>query len=210
MALPKGRILSDVHPFLKATGIEAEQAFHDNQTRKLAFKTNIENFDLIKVRSFDVATLVAFGAAHLGIVGSDVIMEHQYDECFSPVNLNIGQCRLVVAKMAHENFKHSTQLRVATKYPNLTRRHFHSRNIQIQTIKLHGAIELAPLLGICDYIVDLVSTGRTLKANHLVEVETISEVSSYLIVNRNSARAIPDLINPWIKRFEEQTSQNGF
>ncbi len=205
IALPKGRVLEAVRAYFKPIGIIPEKAFDDTNSRKLSFTTNIKNLNLIRARSFDVATLVAFGAAQFGILGSDVIEECQYDELFSPVNLNIAKCRLSLAKpLQKQTFSgHSHQMRIATKYPITTKNYFANRAIQVQCIKLHGAIELAPSLGIADYIVDMVSSGATLKANHLREITKIADVSTRLIVNRNSARAMPGLINPWIQRFRD-------
>ncbi|MEQ9198501.1 MAG: ATP phosphoribosyltransferase, partial [Rhodospirillales bacterium] len=163
--------------------------------------------DLIRVRSFDVATFVAFGAAQLGIAGSDVIMEFNYSELYAPLDLKIGGCRLSVAApeqlVRDEDPSTWSHVRVATKYPEITRRHFAARGVQAECIKLNGAMELAPSLGLCRRIVDLVSSGATLKANGLVEVETIADISSRLIVNRPALKTRSDEISRWIDRFRE-------
>ena len=147
IALPKGRILKEVLPLVRAAGIEPEPAFDDPNSRLLQFATNIENLSLIRVRSFDVATFVAFGAAQLGVVGNDVLLEFDYPELFAPVDLNIGHCRLAVAEpeemVLHDDPKRWSHVRVATKYPTLTRRHFAARGVQAECIKLNGAMELA-------------------------------------------------------------------
>ena len=188
LAVPKGRILEEALPLLARAGIVPEPAFSDEGSRALRFKTNRPDIDLIRVRAFDVATFVAHGAAQLGIVGSDVLAEFAYSELYAPVDLGIGHCRLSVAEpaalAATDDPRGWSHVRVATKYPHLTRKHFEARGVQAECIKLNGAMELAPLLDLAPRIVDLVSSGRTLKENGLVEVETIMEVSSRLIANR--------------------------
>ena len=188
IAVPKGRILSEALPLLARVGIVPEAAFSDPDSRALRFATNRVDTSLIRVRAFDVATFVAHGAASLGIVGSDVLMEFAYSELYAPVDLRIGHCRLSVAEPAELAAKDDprgwSHVRIATKYPHVTRRHFEARGVGAECVKLNGAMELAPLLGLAPRIVDLVSSGRTLKENGLVEVETIAEVSSRLIVNR--------------------------
>ena len=204
MALPNGRILGEVMPLLRQIGITPEPAFDDPSTRQLRFRTSEPLLDLIRVRSFDAATFVAFGAAQLGIAGNDVLMEFDYSEIYAPLDLDVGHCRLSVAATAgshgQEDVRRSSHIRVATKYPEVTRRHFASRGIQAECIKLNGAIELAPRLGLCRYIVDLVETGATLKANGLVEIEAIAEVSSRLIVNRPALKTRPEEVGGWIER----------
>ena len=195
IALPKGRVLDAGIEMLAKIGITPEPAFFDKDSRQLRFATNRTDVDLVRVRSFDVATFVAFGAAHLGIAGSDVLLEFEYAELYAPLDLGIGVCRLVVAEpeamRAGDDPRRWSHVRVATKYPNLTRRHFAARGVQAECIKLHGAMELAPALGLCRRIVDLVETGSTLRANGLVEVETIAEVSSRLVVNRVALKTRP-------------------
>lgn len=207
LAVPKGRILKELVPLLKTVGIEPEAAFSDESSRQLRFRTNLPEIEVVRVRSFDVATFVAFGAAHLGVAGNDVLMEFDYPEIYAPVDLNIGHCRLSVAEP--QSLKKSddptrwSHIRVATKYPSVTRAHFAARGVQAECIKLNGAMELAPALGLCRRIVDLVSTGGTLSANELVEVETIAEVTSKLIVNRAALKTHPTALNSWIDRFRE-------
>jgi len=207
IALPKGRILGEVMPLLRAAGIEPEPEFSSESSRKLRFETSVPNIDIVRVRSFDVATFVAFGAAHLGVVGNDVLMEFDYPEIYAPQDLGIGACRLVVAEpadlLATDHPERWSHVRVATKYPNLTRRHFAARGVHAECIKLNGAMELAPIMGLCRRIVDLVSTGATLKANGLVEVEQIARVTSRLAVNRAAWKTRADEIDFWLGRFRE-------
>ncbi len=207
LALPKGRILEEVMGVVRLAGIEPEPAFDDSGDRRLRFSTNLANLDIIRVRSFDVATFVAFGAAHLGVCGNDVLMEFDYPEIYSPVDLRLGRCRLVVAEpedmIGGDDPATWSSLRVATKYPALTQRHFAGRGVQAECIKLSGAMELAPQLGLCRRIVDLVSTGATLKANGLVEVEQIAAITSRLAVNRTAWKTRPDEIGHWIAKFRE-------
>lgn len=206
LALPKGRILAEMMPILHRAGIEPEAAFDDPKSRALRFATSDPRLDLIRVRSFDVATFVAFGAAHFGVCGNDVVMEFDYPELYAPLDLEAGKCRLVVAApaavVAVDNPTQWSHVRVATKYPNLTQRHFAQRGVQAECIKLSGAIELAPMLGLCRRIVDLVSTGATLKSNGLVEIETITEVSSRLVVNRAALKTRAMALGAWIERFQ--------
>ncbi len=205
LALPKGRILKQVMPVVRHAGIEPEPAFDDDDDRRLRFTTNLPGFDIIRVRSFDVATFVAFGAAHMGVCGNDVLMEFDYPEIYAPVDLGVGVCRLVVAEpedmVADDDPTTWSTLRVATKYPSLTQSHFAARGVQAECIKLNGAVELAPQLGLCRRIVDLVSTGATLKANELVEVEQIAAITSRLAVNRAAWKTRPDEIGHWIGKF---------
>ena len=204
MVLPNGRILGEVMPLLRRAGIEPEPAFDDPASRQLQFRTSEPGLDLIRVRSFDAATFVAFGAAQLGIAGNDVLMEFDYSEIYAPLDLDVGHCRLAVAATGdaagQEDIRRSSHIRVATKYPEATRRHFAARGIQAECVKLNGAVELAPSLGICRHIVDLVETGATLKANGLIEIETIAEVSSRLIVNRPALKTRPEVVGSWIAR----------
>ncbi|MEQ8251533.1 ATP phosphoribosyltransferase [Oceanibaculum nanhaiense] len=207
LALPKGRILKEVMPLVRKAGIEPEAAFEDEHSRQLTFATNHPEISIIRVRSFDVATFVAFGAAHLGVAGSDVLMEFNYSEIYAPLDLGIGKCRLSVAEpvdlAGRDDPRRWSHVRVATKYPDITRRHFAARGVQAECIKLNGAMELAPSLGLCRRIVDLVSTGATLKANGLVEVEQIAEISSRLAVNRAALKTRPEQMMHWIDRFRE-------
>ncbi len=207
LALPKGRILKDVAPMLAQVGIAPEPAFDDPDARQLRFKTNIQGLSIIRVRSFDVATFVAFGAAHLGVAGNDVLMEFDYAELYAPVDLNIGHCHIAVAEprdmVGRDDPSQWSHIRVATKYPEITKRHFAARGVQAECIKLNGAMELAPTLGLCRRIVDLVSSGATLRENGLVEVEKIADITSCLIVNRAALKTRPAEIQPWIQKFQE-------
>jgi ATP phosphoribosyltransferase len=205
LAIPKGRILVETLPMLARVGIVPEPAFSDEDSRALRFATNHPDIGLIRVRAFDVATFVAHGAAQLGIVGSDVLMEFDYSELYAPVDLDIGHCRLSVAEpaemAARDDPRGWSHVRVATKYPNLTRRHFESRGVQAECVKLNGAMEIAPVLGLSSRIVDLVSSGGTLKANGLVEVEVIAQVSARLIVNRAAFKTRAAEIAPLVDAF---------
>ena len=207
LALPEGRILREVMPLVRSVGIEPEPAFDDGVARQLRFATNRPDIDVVRVRSFDVATFVAFGAAHLGVAGADVLMEFDYPEIYAPLDLGVGRCRLAVAEpedmVARDDPATWSHVRVATKYPSLTARHFAARGVQAECIKLNGAVELAPELGLCRRIVDLVSSGATLAANGLVEVELIAEVTSRLAVNRAAWKTRADEIGTWIERFRE-------
>lgn len=204
IAIPKGRILAEVLPLLAAVGIDPEAAFADEDSRALAFSTSRPDIGLIRVRAFDVATFVAHGAAQLGVVGSDVLMEFDYSELYAPVDLDIGHCRVSVAEpatlAAQDDPRSWSHVRVATKYPALTGRYFEARGVQAECVKLNGAMEIAPKLGLADRIVDLVSSGRTLKENGLVEVEVIAEVSARLVVNRAAFKTRPEIV-PLVEAF---------
>ncbi len=205
IALPKGRLLESVLPILTAAGLKPEDEFFDGKSRRLEFDTSDPDVGLIPVKPFDVATFVAFGSADLGLVGADVIHEFGYEEIYIPVDLGLGHCRLSVAatpEVASQPMEHLSHLRIATKYPNLTRNFFAQKGIQAECVKLNGAIELAPKLGLCPYIVDIVTTGNTLKANGLVEMETILEATSRLIVNRNSFKTKSERLGHWITAFQ--------
>lgn len=207
LAVPKGRIFRELIPLMRRVGIEAAPELEDENSRLLRFATNQQGLDIISVRSFDVATFVAFGAAQLGVVGNDVLMEFDYPELYAPVDLRIGKCRLAVAEphavRQRDDPARWSHIRVATKYPEVTRRHFAARGVQAECIKLNGALELAPGLGLCRRIVDLVATGATLAANDLVEIEHIADVTSRLIVNRTALKTRSAELNPWIERFRE-------
>ena len=201
-AVPKGRILDEALPLMARAGVVPEAAFHDKANRALSFACEGSAMRLIRVRAFDVATFVAHGAAQLGIVGSDVVEEFAYPDLYAPVDLAIGHCRLSVAEPAGQvpGEGRASHLRVASKYPNLTRRHFESQGIQAEVVKLNGAMELAPGLGLAGRIVDLVSSGRTLKDNGLTETSTILEVSARLIVNR-AALKTDERVGALVDRF---------
>ena len=207
LALPKGRILEEIMPLIARAGIEPEAAFSDTSSRKLRFSTNHANLDIVRVRSFDVATFIIFGAAHIGIAGQDVLMEFDSSQIYAPVDLGVGECRMIVAEPAEmapdDNPQRWSHIRIATKYPEITRRHFASRGVQAECIKLNGSMEIAPSMGLCSRIVDLVSTGSTLRANGLVEVEEIAQITSRLAVNRAALKTRPNEINYWVQNFRE-------
>lgn len=203
IAIPKGRIQQELAPLLDKVGIHPEQAFFDDEERQLQFACKEPGVSLIRVRSFDVATFVAFGAAQIGFAGSDVLMEFEYSDLYTPLDLGIGKCRLCVAGVAGKNtdFTRESHVRIATKYPNITRRYFADQGIQAECIKLNGAMELAPKLGLAEHIVDLVSSGKTLKANGLAEIATIADVSSRLVVNRAAFKTQSKEIGALIDKF---------
>lgn len=211
-AVPKGRILDEALPVMARAGVEPDAEFHDPKSRALAFACTRPDMRLIRVRAFDVATFVAHGAAQVGIVGSDVIEEFDYADLYAPVDLGIGLCRLSVARMANDTDEGSSvsHLRVATKYPSLTRRHFEAAGVQAECVKLNGAMELAPSLGLARQIVDLVSTGTTLRENGLVETAVILEISARLIVNRTALktdRRVAALVDAFRREAEERAAK---
>lgn len=213
-AVPKGRILDEALPVMARAGVEPDAEFHDPKSRALAFACTRPDMRLIRVRAFDVATFVAHGAAQMGIVGSDVIEEFDYADLYAPVDLGIGLCRLSVARMASdtEDAASVSHLRVATKYPSLTRRHFEAAGVQAECVKLNGAMELAPSLGLARQIVDLVSTGTTLRENGLVETAVILEISARLIVNRTALktdRRVAALVDAFRREAEERAEERS-
>ena len=213
LAVPKGRVLQEVLPILKYAGIEPEPAFFEPSERRLRFLSNDKKIDIIRVRSFDVATFLAYGAAHIAIAGSDVLEEFNHPEIYAPVDLRIGKCRLVVAEKEEtaslSEHRQLSHIRVATKYPETTKRHFHKKGVQVDCIKLNGAMEIAPNLGLCRRIVDLVETGSTLTANGLVEIEEVMYVSSRLAVNRAAWKMNPEIIGGWIDKIREAANFNS-
>jgi ATP phosphoribosyltransferase len=211
LALPKGRILEECAPLLTAAGIIPAADYTNEDSRRLRFPTNQPGLDVIRVRSFDVATFVAFGAADIGICGGDVLMEFDYPEVYAPLDLGIGHCRISVAEPKDEagltRLSEISSIRVASKYPNVTRKHFASKGVQAEIVALNGSMELAPGLGLSRLIVDLVQTGSTLKANGLIETDIIAEVSSRLIVNRVALKTRPDELGAWIEKFRAALSR---
>jgi ATP phosphoribosyltransferase len=201
-AVPKGRILDEALPLMARADVVPEAEFHDKNSRALSFACENSDMRIIRVRAFDVATFVAHGAAQAGIVGSDVVEEFAYPDLYAPVDLAIGHCRLSVAEPAGpaNGRGAASHLRVASKYPNLTRRHYEKAGVQAEVVKLNGAMELAPSLGLAGRIVDLVSTGRTLKDNGLVETSVILEISARLIVNR-AALKTDERVAALVERF---------
>ncbi len=207
MALPKGRILSECGPLLARAGVVPAPDLFDEDSRRLRFPTGDPALDVVRVRPFDVATFVAFGAAQIGICGADVLMEFDYPEIYAPLDLGIGGCRISVAEpratAGTDDPRTWSRVRVASKYPNVSRRHYAARGIQAEVVHLNGAMEIAPGLGISRVIVDLVATGSTLKANGLVETEVIAHVTSRLIVNRTALKTQPEAIGAWIAKFRD-------
>jgi ATP phosphoribosyltransferase len=207
-AVPKGRLLDEALPLMTRAGVVPEAEFHDKNSRALSFACENSDTRIIRVRAFDVATFVAHGAAQVGIVGSDVVEEFAYSDLYAPVDLDIGHCRLSVAEPVGAQNGTTSHLRVASKYPNLTRRHYERQGIQAEVVKLNGAMELAPGLGLASRIVDLVSTGRTLKDNGLVETATILQISARLIVNR-AALKTDERVAALVDRFRALVARNS-
>ncbi|MFA9461856.1 ATP phosphoribosyltransferase [Thiohalorhabdus methylotrophus] len=211
IALSKGRILDDTLPLLERVGIRPSE--DPDASRKLVVGTNRPGVELVIVRATDVPTYVEFGAADVGVAGRDVLMEQGAD-LYEPLDLGIGQCRMVVAEpeglAAEDDPSRWDRVRIATKYPNITKDFFARQGVQAQIIKLYGSMELAPLVGLADRIVDLVSTGRTLKENGLVEVETLFSISSRLVVNKASLKLkhpqVSDLIDSLSEALEDKAS----
>ena len=204
LALPKGRILVECGPLLDRAGIAPAADYTDEDSRRLRFPTSDPMLDVVRVRPFDVATFVAYGGAQIGICGADVLGEFDYPEIYAPLDLGIGACRVSVAApmdVEPDDPARWSTVRVATKYPNTARRHYAARGIHADVVHLNGAMELAPGLGLCRLIVDLVQTGATLKANGLHETEVIAEVTSRLIINRTALKTRPEEIGAWIARF---------
>ena len=204
LAVPKGRILSELIPLMVKVDIEPEKEFFKKESRKLMFSTNIKNLYIIRVRSFDVATFVALGAAQVGIAGDDVINEFNYDEIYNFYDLKIGKCRLSVAKIKEKkkSFDKKGHIVVATKYKNITTNYFAKKGIRAECIKLNGAVELAPKLKICSTIVDLVSTGKTLSENNLEETNLVMQITSKLIINKIAYKLMNDDITKILDKFK--------
>jgi len=190
IAIPRGRIINELKKILIKTSFAPESEMFNEKSRKLTFSSKSKEVNFIKVRAFDACTFVAFGAAQIGIAGEDVIREFDYSEIYAPLELNIGHCRLSVAALKtllkKEDPETWSNIRVATKYPNISKEYFANIGIQVEAIKLNGSMELAPSLNMCRRIVDLVSTGATLKANGLKEIDEIMKVQSKLIINRSA------------------------
>ncbi len=200
IAVSKGRILDQSLPLLAKMGIEPVE--DPNSSRKLIFPTNDENIKLIIIRATDVPTYVEYGAADMGIAGKDVLMEYDGDGLYEPLDLGICRCRLSLAGPA-ETPVIQGRTRIATKYVNTTRDYFASLGKQVEIIKLYGSMELAPVLGLSDLIVDLVESGKTLKANGLVEMEKICDISSRLVVNKASMKMKHDAIKSLVARMAD-------
>lgn len=211
IALSKGRIFDETAPILKTAGVVA---LDDPETsRKLILSTNRANVWLIIVRASDVPTYVQYGAADIGIAGKDVLLEHGGAGLYQPLDLNIASCRMMVA--VHKNFDYETavrqgaRLRVATKYLRTAQEHFAEKGMHVDLIKLYGSMELAPLVGLADAIVDLVSSGNTLNANHLKAVEEIMPVSARLIINQAALKVKRALIQPMLEAFSAAGKKNS-
>lgn len=205
IALAKGRILDEALPLFERVGLKPVDS--PSTSRKLVLDTESGKAQLVVIRSADVPTYVQFGAAHLGIVGKDVLLEHGGDDLAELLDLGLARCRLVVAEpraLAEQDDPARWQrLRIATKYPNITRRHFAAKGVQTQVIKLYGSMELAPLVGLSDRIVDLVDTGGTLRANDLAEVESITDISARLIANLAALRMRSAPLNEAIRLIQD-------
>ena len=205
LALSKGRIFEETLPLLKAAGITVSE--DPESSRKLILPTNDPDVRVIIVRASDVPTYVQYGAADFGVAGKDVLMEHGGDGLYQPIDLNIAKCRLSVA--VQEGFDYANavrqgaRLRVVTKYVNTAREHFAAKGVHVDLIKLYGSMELGPLVGLSDAIVDLVSTGGTLRANKLVEVEHIIDISSRLVVNQAALKLKRERLQPILEAFEK-------
>ncbi|QTN22367.1 ATP phosphoribosyltransferase [Rhizobacter sp. AJA081-3] len=204
LALSKGRIFDETLPLLKAAGIEVSE--DPEKSRKLIIGTSKPNVRIVLVRATDVPTYVQHGGADLGVVGRDTLLEHGGQGLYQPLDLQIAKCRMSVAVRADFDYagavKQGSRIRVATKYTQIARDHFANKGVHVDLIKLYGSMELAPLTGLADAIVDLVSTGSTLKANHLVEVEQIMQISSRLVVNQAALKLKREPIRAIIDAFE--------
>ncbi len=211
LALSKGRIFDDTLPLLASAGVEM---LDDPQTsRKLILATSRPDLRVVLVRATDVPTYVEYGGADLGITGKDVLLEYGGSGFYQPLDLGIAKCRISVAVRKDFDYaqavKKGSRLRVATKYVDIAREFFAKKGVHVDLIKLYGSMELAPLTGLADAIVDLVSTGNTLKANDLIEVEPIMEISSRLIVNRAAMKLKHEKIQPLIDAFNTSVSQSA-
>ena len=211
MALPKGRILNELIPLLQKADILPEEEFFKTGSRKLLFSTNQKNLSIIKVRSFDVATFVALGAAQIGVAGDDVINEFNYDEIYNFYDLKIGKCRLSVAKIKEKKISDNKgHIVVATKYKNITTNYFAKKGVRAECVKLNGAVELAPKLKICSTIVDLVSTGKTLSENNLEESSLVMQITSKLIINKIAYKLLNDDITKILNKFKKALNGKSF
>jgi ATP phosphoribosyltransferase len=199
IALAKGRILKETLPLLERAGIIPEVDME--KSRKLIFRTNHENINLVLIRSADVPTYVQYGAADIGIAGKDVLLEHGGEGLYERIDLHIAPCKLMTAGYADRDLP-AGRLKVATKYTGITRDYFLKLGRQVELIKLYGSMELAPIVGLADMIVDLVDTGNTLKANGLVPLEFIMDISSRLIINRASLKMKNRAIKQVVEKIE--------
>lgn len=206
IAVPRGRILEECKKILNKTNFAPDPLLFDDSCRRLTFNSKKKDIKYIKVRAFDVCSFVAFGASQIGIAGDDVIQEFDYSEVYAPIGLKIGNCRLSVAALKtllkKEDPASWSNIRIATKYPNLTKNFFAEKGIQVEAIKLNGSIELAPTLAMCRRIVDLISTGKTLKENGLQEIEKIMDVQTKLIINRSAYKTKNTKVRSIISEFK--------
>jgi ATP phosphoribosyltransferase len=204
LALSKGRIFDESLPLLRSAGIEVAE--DPEKSRKLILATNRPDVQVVLVRATDVPTYVQYGAADLGVAGFDILLEHSADGLYRPLDLKIARCRMSVAVRDDFDYaaavRQGSRIRVATKYTTTARQHFADKGVHVDLIKLYGSMELAPLTGLADAIVDLVSTGSTLRANRLVEVETIMDISSRLVVNQAALKLKREPLRALIRAFE--------
>lgn len=200
IALSKGRILKDTLPLLKEAGIELLD--DPKESRKLILRTNVESINVVVVRPTDVPTFVQYGAADIGVTGKDVLMEHGAQGVYEPLDLGIAKCKLMVAGLEGVDWQ-QPRIRVATKYTNLAHAFFAGRGQQAEMIKLYGAMELAPIVGLADVIVDLVDTGNTLKANGLVPYEEVAKISSRVVVNKAAMKTKFNEIQNFIEKLQD-------
>ena len=209
IAVPKGRIFEEALPLLARAGIVPDES--PSATRKLIIGTSMPDLRIVVVRASDVPTYVQYGAADLGVTGADTLMEHGGAGLYQPVDLAIGHCRLCVAAPAGFDYRDAVRrgarLRVATKYVETARGFFARKGVHVDLIKLYGSMELAPLAGLADAIVDLVSSGATLKANGLVEVEEIVAISSRLVVNQTSFKMRRERLAPLVETIRDAVAQ---
>jgi ATP phosphoribosyltransferase len=209
LALSKGRIFEETLPLLKAAGLTVTEG--PETSRKLILQTNDPDLRVIIVRASDVPTYVQYGAADFGVAGKDVLLEHGGEGLYQPIDLNIAACRMSVAVSDGFDYasavRQGARLRVATKYVQTAREHFAAKGVHVDLIKLYGSMELAPLVGLSDAIVDLVSTGSTLRANHLVEVEHIMDISSRLVVNQAALKLKRERLQPILDAFEKASKR---
>ncbi|HEV8691379.1 MAG TPA: ATP phosphoribosyltransferase [Ideonella sp.] len=207
LALSKGRIFDETLPLLAAAGITVSE--DPEKSRKLILPTNRPDVRVVLVRATDVPTYVQYGGADLGVAGKDILLEHGGEGLYQPLDLNIAKCRMSVAVRSDFDYaaavKQGSRISVATKYTTVARQHFADKGVHVDLIKLYGSMELAPLTGLADAIVDLVSTGSTLKANHLIEVEKIMDISSRLVVNQAALKLKRDMLRPLIDAFARAT-----
>lgn len=211
LALSKGRIFDETMPLLHAAGITVLE--NPETSRKLILPTNDPNVRVIIVRASDVPTYVQYGAADVGVAGKDVLLEHGGEGLYQPIDLNIANCRMSVAVPDGFDYanavRQGARLRVATKYVQTAREHFATKGVHVDLIKLYGSMELAPLVGLSDAIVDMVSTGSTLRANHLVEVEHIMEISARLVVNQAALKLKRERLQPILDAIEQASQRRG-